>query len=184
LRTLPGPPSAHHGLTGKDFHRATLNVIDRQMLNLGSPADEDKKALPLALLQAAEDGMIEGTTRFQKLVFILQKGDLLNQEDIDENIQFDFKPHNYGPYSKELHDWLDSLAERGDIERKQQQTPAGNKKEVYQLPDGDSLENLISDEELAERIQTVVKEFNNRPLFDLLDAVYDEYPEYTVNSNL
>jgi uncharacterized protein YwgA len=156
------------------------------MLNLGQPTNETKRAIPLALLKLASDNEIQGITRFQKLVFLLQEGDLLNMDEISDDEKFDYKPHNYGPYSKELHDWLDELAKQGTIEREIKETPAGNEKEVYHWSDeGDDAiadTDILTDEDMSGRVSAVLDEFNSIPLLELLDEVYEAYPEYTINS--
>lgn len=158
------------------------------MLNLGQPKNEIKRAMPLALLKLADDAEIHGITRFQKLVFLLQEGELLEKESLDDSEAFEFKPHNYGPYSKELHDWLDELVNQDLLEREKKRTPAGNQKEVYRWSDDGSStlsdSDILNDEELVHRIEETLEKFNSMPLLELLDEVYEEYPDYTTNSVL
>jgi len=158
------------------------------MLNLGPPSSESQRLLPVALLKAAEGNEIQGITRFQKLVFILQQGDLIGEEALSNEHEYDYEAHNYGPYSKELHDWLDRLDRQGVIKKKSTQTDAGNTKEIFtvensQVEQGDfDVSNL--DEELQRRVRETIEEFNQMSILELLDLVYEEYPEYAINSKL
>lgn len=157
------------------------------MLNIGPPSDEIQRLLPVALLKEAEDNTIQGITRFQKLVFILQKGDLIDKSSLDENQEYEYEPHNYGPYSKELHDWLDRLSRKGIINKDSTSTSAGNQKEIFKLNEAkiDQEFDLSGlDDDFEDRVTATVDEFNHMSILELLDIVYDEYPEYAVNSNL
>lgn len=152
------------------------------MFNLGPPSDEVQRDLPLALLEEADEDEIHGITRFQKLVFILQQGDLIDDRGLPKESRFNYKPHNYGPYSKELHDWLDYLDEEGIINKKQKKTPAGNQKEIFTLQS--EPEDIELDATTREKVKNTVEKFNDMSLLELLDQVYEEYPDYTTESKL
>lgn len=145
-----------------------------------------KQAVPLLLLKNAEDERIDGTTRFQKLVFLAEK-EAFSECTEEEMPSFGFGPHNYGPYSNEFYDILDLLVEKGLINRSTQRTEGGNEKHVYTLAEDTSIENIENIDKiqrLNEHLQEIENEFGDMPLFELLDYVYDTYPEMTTKSVL
>lgn len=161
-----------------------------------------KRVLPLALLHAA-GGHIKGKTRFQKLAFIAEQR--LEKEGISP---LDFIPYNYGPFSKDLYDALDYLEKEGLVEVKDKPTYGGDTRYDYHLTaygrrksdqnfperNGDGKiviggEISISDEQqklhtLYEISDAVVKEYNEMPISNLIDEVYEMHPEYAENSVL
>jgi len=155
-------------------------------MQLGSPENEVKKNLPSILVKMASDSQIDGITRFQKLVFILQQGDLINHEPLKDSAQFKYEPHNYGPYSKELHDELDRLDRQGIINKQSIRTPAGNEKQIFELSDDYDIEDgIIQDLDIElSRLLRTLDEYEDMPLLELLDIVYEEYPKYAAESNL
>jgi uncharacterized protein YwgA len=56
---------------------------------------------------------IRGTTRFQKLIFLLEKEESI----IPDDIKFDFEGYLYGPHSKKLKDDIEFLVNLGFIEK-------------------------------------------------------------------
>jgi uncharacterized protein YwgA len=151
-----------------------------------SPDNEFKNKLPSILISLASDDQIDGITRFQKLVFILQEGDLIEFDGLNQANRYDYEAHNYGPYSKELHNQLDRLDRKGVINKEAKRTPAGNKKEVFELgPEApkatDAIEELDID---SDRLLRTIKEYEDMPLLELLDVVYEEYPDYAAESKL
>lgn len=152
--------------------------------------------IPLLLLKASERKRIDGSTRFQKLVFLAQ-----NEPDLSlsEDYQFEYFSHKYGPFSKELAETLDEADEKDLIEVEEQPTPNG-KKYIYQLTEegeeelNEDLSDLISEledlfgrefaNEVIGEIESIENVFNNMPLSNLLEYVYNHYPEYTDKSEL
>lgn len=145
----------------------------------------DRRALPLALLSADEEGTVEGRTRFQKLVFLLQK------ECNGIGSEYDFKPHNYGPYSEDLSQDLKIMGREGYIDIVEEKTFNGSKKYIYNLTDKgrDYFEDILRDAPdahscLTDYAEEIENRYNDEELFDLLDYVYDRYPKMAVNSTL
>jgi hypothetical protein len=64
----------------------------------------------------SEHGCIEGRTRFQKLVFLLER-------EFKVDFAFDFTPYYYGPYSHDLAEYLGSMVSSGLVREKR--TPLG-----------------------------------------------------------
>ncbi len=157
-----------------------------------------KEVLPLALLDAA-GGRIKGKTRFQKLAFIADQR--LEEYDIDP---YDFIPYDYGPFSKDLYEVLEHLEEEGLVELDEKPTYGGDTRYDYHLssygrrtcdqnfPDLEESEEVIGEiSNDEERLRTlyrvaseVVDEYNSMPISNLINEVYEEYPEYAENSVL
>ncbi|MFC7229982.1 PadR family transcriptional regulator (plasmid) [Salinirubellus salinus] len=146
-----------------------------------------RKLLPMALLHACGGDQIEGRTRLQKLVFLME-------QELDEEAKtalnlpdYNFIPYDYGPFSKALYDDLDSLEEDGLIRVEEEDMADGKVKYTYQLTDdGKSWvdQRLPQDapNSVRERAEALKSEFNGVLLSDLIDTVYAEYPKYAENS--
>lgn len=139
--------------------------------------------LPLAFLYTDEERPIEGLTRFQKLVF-------LAQEEMNIGKKYQFQPDTYGSYSNDLYDSIRELEERGLLQERRRQTPAGNTKFVYSITDDgrELLDSVLEmDEyehlrELLERAEEIKREYGGQSLHNLLEYVSEEYPKYTSGS--
>ncbi len=145
----------------------------------------ERELLPLSLLMANSGEKIEGRTRMQKLVFLMQEE--YNQADRLPGT-YTYVPYDYGPFARDLYDDLDRLEEQGVIEEEREQMADGSYKYNYVLTDKAnqylsrfSEEELETTRRLAEQIKS---EFNDTRLPKLLDYVYSEYPEYAENSVL
>lgn len=142
-----------------------------------------RKLLPLAILEAAGDGKIEGITRFQKLVFLAQR-------EQDGEQPYDFEPKDYGPFSKDLYDDLDLLVTNGFVDRSKEQTELGNEKQVYELTEKGrrAVERARKeDEEFPINVtgaEQVLSEYGDMSLWKLLEYVYETYPSLARNSEL
>ncbi|MBO4248397.1 PadR family transcriptional regulator [Halomicrobium sp. IBSBa] len=165
-----------------------------------------KRVLPLALLYTA-GGHIKGRTRFQKLAFLSDQE--LEDYDIDP---YDFIPYDYGPFDDSLYDNLEFLEKKGLIESKEKPTYGGDTRYDYRLTergkttfeenmptdqledDETAFEDLSEDQnktltegerklyQIYQVAEQVVEEYNGYPISNLIDIVYDEYPEYAKNS--
>jgi uncharacterized protein YwgA len=148
-----------------------------------------RKMLPLALLYADKEHQIDGRTRFQKLIFLMQMEGNLN--DLAPTDTYRFEPYDYGPFSSTLYDDLDIHIERGLIDDSKEELDEEDDivKYEYQLePEGQEfIEEELSEGEL-ERIvneaKRIVREYGDMPLPELIDLVYSKYPDYAENSVL
>lgn len=147
-----------------------------------------KRLLPLSLLYEADNHQVQGRTRMQKLVFLTQQR--LGDEDLQP---YRYIAYDYGPFSKDLLDALETYEEQGLVVRRTERTWDGSKKYIYQLTvEGkrNFEQNLQEspDRGEMERVQEtsgkVIDEFNKMSVSKLLDYVYDEYPGYAENSVL
>ncbi|MCD2201377.1 SocA family protein [Halobacterium sp. KA-4] len=148
-----------------------------------------RKMLPLALLYADEEHQIDGRTRFQKLIFLMQMEGNLN--GLDPTDTYRFEPYDYGPFSSTLYDDLDSHIERGLIEDSKEELDEEDDivKYEYQLEsDGQEFfEEQVSENEferIVQEAERIIKEYGDIPLPELIDLVYSKYPDYAENSVL
>ncbi|WP_232703169.1 hypothetical protein [Halobacterium wangiae] len=148
---------------------------------------KNPKLLPLAILYAEDEDAVEGITRFQKLVFMAQR----KLDDLEVG-DYEFRPDDYGPFSKELYDDIDELAADDYISCKTTRTPSGGVKQTYELNEKGKqfLEFLLHTRREAEEglqlseIEALKEQYNDVPLLEFIQEVYDEYPEMAVNSKL
>lgn len=141
----------------------------------------NEQLLPLAALAVAEDGELEGITRFQKLVFLAQR-------ERDGAEPYEFRADDYGPFSPDLYDDIDRLVAADLIDYDERTTDIGNTKQVYSLTEkgrraidnSEGNEFPVSEAELA----ALGDEFEHVDLWDLLEYVYTEYPRMARNSEL
>ena len=145
--------------------------------------------LPLALLYADEEHQIDGRTRFQKLIFLMQMEGNLN--DLAPTDTYRFEPYDYGPFSSTLYDDLDIHIERGLIDDSKEELDEEDDivKYEYQLePEGQEfIEEQLSEgdlERIVNEAERIVREYGDMPLPELIDLVYSKYPDYAENSVL
>ena len=126
----------------------------------------------LTLLHIAREEKAQVTaTKLQKIFFILEK-----EKNI--NLGLDFKPYLFGPYSEKLQNSLYRLVDKGlvKINYDDVKNLAGitvGYKESYELPEKDIKIN-VSEEVLSFFRQWVKKDRN-----EILEYVYEKYPEYS-----
>lgn len=141
----------------------------------------NEQLLPLAALAVAEDGEVEGITRFQKLVFLAQR-------ERDGAAPYSFRADDYGPFSPELYDDIDRLVAAGLIDEREDETEFGNTAQVYTLTEKGrrAVENSEGEEfpVSEEELRRLGEEFEDVDLWDLLEYVYTEYPRMARNSEL
>jgi len=145
--------------------------------------------LPLALLYADEEHQIDGRTRFQKLIFLMQMEG--NLDDLSPTDTYRFEPYDYGPFSSTLYDDLDTHIERGLIHDSKEQLDEEEDivKYEYQLESEgqEFVEEQLSEGELKRIVneaERIVRTYGDIPLPELIDLVYSKYPDYAKNSVL
>ena len=125
----------------------------------------------LALLKVAKEEKAEVTaTKLQKIFFLLEK-----EKNI--NLQLEFKPYLFGPYSEKLQSTLYELADKGFVKINYEDVKnlAGvviGQKESYELAKEIKID--IDSDVLAFFRQWVKKSRN-----EILKYVYGKYPEYS-----
>lgn len=144
----------------------------------------DRQLLPLALLYANNEQEIQGRTRLQKLVFLIQK------EFKDNRLpgKYNYIPYDYGPFAKKLYEDLDYLKDRGFIKESKKTIEDDKVKYNYTLtPEGRAHLEQQPDQKIDRVLQlaeTIKSDFNDLSLPELLDYVYTKYPDYAENSVL
>jgi uncharacterized protein YwgA len=146
----------------------------------------DRELLPLALLKANNGHEIEGRTRLQKMIFLIQ------QEADEEGLQlpgkYQYVPYDYGPFARGVYDDLDRLKAKNVIQEEQTEMADGTIKYNYTL--GSEAKKRLDEvpeeaqERVTEKAQEIKSEFNDMPLPDLIDYVYSRYPDFAQNSVL
>jgi|AntDeeMinimDraft_4_1070355.scaffolds.fasta_scaffold00240_3 uncharacterized protein YwgA len=146
-----------------------------------------RQLLPLVLLGAEDEEPVEGRTRLQKLMFLIQKRMEEQGDPLDWG--YPFQAYDYGPFAKELYDDLDQLRRRGLVEEREQHLDDDVIQYDYVLTSKgrefvrEELEDRRPDG-LAETTEAIKDDFNDVSLQKLIDYVYTEYPEYAENSVL
>lgn len=140
--------------------------------------------VPLAFLHAGS-GSIEGSTRFQKLVFLAQQ-----ETDMDD--LFEYEGDRFGPFSVELAKTLNSLENRDLVEKGTETNRSGDEMHRYRITDRGRLvmNRILTDDDypdisnLMNQIETIKREYDSMSLDELLRYVYRKYPQYTTESEL
>lgn len=142
------------------------------------------KHLLLLLLYVNNREAIVGTTRFQKLVFLLQE----RIEDL--NKKYEFEAYDYGPYSTTLHNAIDELVDDGLVTEITEETASGNEKRIYRITEkgvqylSDEFSADDVDKRMKQKIHKIKSRYNHIPLLELLDRIYEQYPDYASNSKI
>ena len=147
-----------------------------------------REAIPMVLLFESEEYEIEGRTRFQKMVFLIEE---LVQEEEDMSL-YEFVEYDYGPFSKQLLDDLERFERMGLVNIDRQETYKGGERYDHQLTyEGvKSIRQLIENTDdptftfVHEKAKSVVETWGEEPMWDLLDHIYEENPEYKERSVL
>jgi DNA-binding HxlR family transcriptional regulator len=138
------------------------------------------KQLLYVIYEAGEK--IVGTTRMEKLPFILEK-------EFEMRFNYHYKPMNYGPYSIELLDEIDALQREGYIEISEEFVPVktedGSTKETERrsyiltkkgIELGKNLKSKVPP--IEQKTLNFIKKYNQLSLNSLLDFVHGKYPTY------
>ena len=134
---------------------------------------------PLMALACAPEGVLS-PVQLQKTLFLVAEraGGHIGQENL-----YKFVAHNYGPFSVEIYQDIDALAQ----EDKVNVAPGRLQRwKSYKLTENGRVEAEKALAELAPEVkdflEDVVDWVVKRDFPDLLRAIYNEYPQYAVNS--
>ena len=148
---------------------------------------------------------IRGITRMEKLMYLLLKEggfeDVLSKE-------ITFNAYDFGPYSSEIYDILESLKEMGIVNVMEEQISniqyiidiyyakaqgqieeTTGKMEIYSLSEdrgykiAKHLQDLVQPEDIK-RVEDVKAKYNTMKLNDLLKYVYKTYPDSAKKSKI
>lgn len=158
-------------------------------------------------VRGTEGEPIQGTTRLQKLLFLMEHEAKLKPTKGDD---FDFTAWKFGPVSKELYDDLEKLENLGFLESEPVSEPSKTELDEYGL----SFDDLMGEEEsqsrdsfeekkyrLSEkgldwvrtheldtetfdRIRKIKEKYGALSLQDLLHYVYTKFPSMTTASEI
>ncbi|MCG3223435.1 MAG: hypothetical protein H7647_03140 [Candidatus Heimdallarchaeota archaeon] len=131
------------------------------------------------LLLLKHMGYVNGRVQFQKLLFLLEK-------NYHINTGYDFIPFKFGPYCQVIQEDIHHLDDYGYIEHEEVEKAGGEILHRYQITDhGEQylLENDFGDI-YDQVIQDLCYDFQNYSLRQLVEYVYDNYPEYTAHSQI
>jgi len=147
-----------------------------------------RKLLPLALMYANDGEPIEGRTRLQKMVFLMQQELEKHDQSGVVGTEYDFIPYDYGPFSKELYDDLDAMVDQEFVDDTEEPLSSGKVKYIYEIED-DGEELVDSEAETWEDVDAIIqlaqeikREYNDMLLSELIEYVYAEFPEYAEKS--
>jgi hypothetical protein len=153
---------------------------------------------------------IQGITRLEKLIFLLNQIDIFHKYFSDYN----FEPYDFGPFSSELYDDIEilkdenlvetnkisteyfveisdaekAMEEQRDFKENIIESDEKQETEIYELSEnGKKVANILFNE-LSSReknlLEEIKKEFNSISLFQLIRYVYLKYPESTAYSKI
>jgi uncharacterized protein YwgA len=145
---------------------------------------------------------IEGNTRLEKLIFLIEQETILKKYLTN----FNYEPYNFGPYSSEVFDAIEALINAGlvnssrsssveyldEVDRYQIEYQSGDDGEnskntiIYSLTSegikvASALLNSLTPQERNE-ITMIKTRYNSIGLKQLLQYVYRKYPKYTTES--
>jgi len=131
------------------------------------------------LLLLKHMGFINGRVQFQKLLFLLEK---------NYHIQtgYEFIPFKYGPYCQLIQEDIQHLTDYGYIEHEEIEKSGSELLHRYQITEyGEQylLENDFGDI-YNQVIQDLCYDFRTYGLRQLIEYVYENYPEYTTHSTI
>lgn len=145
----------------------------------------NRELIPLALACAHDEQPIEGRTRLQKMVFLVQKELETEGISLGTTESYDFWAYDYGPFSKELADEIDALISKEKLEETEESFDDGKVKYQYQFLEAGELKAGGHGEELTavvDKAEEIKATYNDMPLPEVIDRVYTRYPEYAENS--
>jgi DNA-binding PadR family transcriptional regulator len=134
---------------------------------------------------------IRGITKLQKLLFLIEEETEFFEEYGDE-IAFEFGAHKMGPFSEHVYEELRFLQQLNAIETEpmegEDDDPDALTNKVFTItPKGEKIAAELAsqlDEEYNEELAELVAEYNPMELTELLRRVYNEYPDYTTESEI
>jgi uncharacterized protein (DUF488 family) len=114
-------------------------------------------------------------TKLVKLAFLIRKETTLH----DDHTYYDFVPYKYGPFSFALYRELDALERYGYIDSSNDRVSLSP---AMQIPSTEKVEELPT--RIRSMVTDVVSQYGATQQRRLLKFVYDNYPWYTINSEL
>ena len=123
-------------------------------------------------------GRVEGKTRFQKLIYLIQ------DEAAARNIEgssFTYELCHYGPFSAELSSVLEDLHNNGFLKEEIEVTPAGYERFVYSITGKGrrllerSKKKALLSKRLTQIVSNIAHEYGDFPLNELVNEAYGRF---------
>jgi uncharacterized protein YwgA len=158
--------------------------------------DEINEDTDLAFLLFHYAEEVEGITKLQKLIFLLEEETEFNY--FHEKVNIEFEPYKYGPFSEQVYDELELLLSMGvveeveteyeldDIRNKEDSSSHASKKFVLTERGQKAATevNRALEDEVQTQFEEVIEEYTEMDLETLLEYVYRQYPSYTTESEI
>lgn len=142
--------------------------------------DLDQLLAPLQLIEA-HGGAIAGRTRVQKLMFLVQ-------EEGTGSKPFNYIAYDYGPYSKDLQNSLNTLVDLGLLEEKPGSGRSDSTYYTYQITaPGKQFIAASKTAEATKRgvtMKAIQDQWRRKTTDELIHYVYEKFPAYAANSKL
>jgi len=124
-------------------------------------------------------GFVNGRVQFQKLIFLLEKNYHIKTE-------YNFIPFKFGPYCQVVQQDIQHLIDYGYIEHEEVEKTGSEVLHRYQITEYGEQYLLENDfgEIYDQVIQDLCYDFKNYSLRQLIEYVYDNYPEFTTHSQI
>jgi uncharacterized protein YwgA len=129
-------------------------------------------------------GYVEGSTRLQKLAFLVSRQ---VKELFEHDFYSDWAPSKFGPFSKDLYNDVGAGISSKIIVKTSVKNAAGYSVDCFTLTDeGTRIADLELNEnpKLKAKLEEVIKPYAKAPLMSLLHDVYYQYPEFTTASTI
>lgn len=136
-------------------------------------------------------GTIRGITKLQKLLFLIEK-ETEFFEECGDDLAFEFYEHKMGPFSENVYEELRFLQQLNAIETQpmegEDEDPDALTNKVFTItPKGEKIAAELAsqlDDEYNEELAGLVAKYNSMDLTELLRCVYNDYPDYTTESEI
>jgi uncharacterized protein YwgA len=145
------------------------------------------------------EGRMNGITRLEKLLFLASE-----EEEVLEGVEdpFEFRPYDFGPYSKEIYESVELLEEAGLLdehrvlggraldEMEEVAAATGEREGVerqFVLTDhGKAVARLLARRNpmVSRKLTTIKDKYARMPLGRLVRYVYERYPRYAEKSKI
>jgi hypothetical protein len=145
----------------------------------------------------SREGRLHGVTRLEKLLFLLDR-----ETDASRLVSdpFEWRPYNYGPYSKQVYEAVELLEEAGlltEERRLRGETLDEIEEATVTLADvegversflltaqGKAVASLLAEREpeVAALVEGVGRQYGLMPLNQLIRYIYKRYPDFAENS--
>ncbi|MDK2864883.1 MAG: type restriction enzyme subunit [Thermotogota bacterium] len=150
------------------------NKIDWEL-----PRITERQAVLLATLY-----YYQNIIRKPAMVTVAMKSAFLLQQEAGLNLDYNFIPYKYGPFSKEVYEDIEELERNFLVERMKPKKDI-EMTEIRLIDEfKDWTERIIDNlpQKIKDAIKTYVEKYGKMELNELLDYVYAKYPEYAVKS--